>query len=238
MPYFLAGLALLLLLILAARRFASASPQRLAAAFRKTLGGLALTAAAFLFIRGAITLAIPLGVFGLSLLGKGVPGFGNPFGSTDKSPGQTSKVRSASLEMELDHDSGHMDGRCLKGRFAERPLSTLSDIELMELLDELRGGDVQDLSLMEAYLQWRMPAWRDQAAGGAPRAEKRRRGGRTASMTVEEARAVLGVSLGAEGAEIRKAHRALMMKMHPDQGGSNYLAARINEAKEVLLGHT
>ena len=236
MPYFLAGLALLLLLILAARGFASASPQRLAAALRKTVGGLALAAAAFLFIRGAIPLAIPLGVFGLSLLGKGVPGFGNPFGSADKSPGQTSKVRSAGLEMELDHDTGHMDGRCLKGRYAGRSLSSLSDTELMELLDELRGGDVQDLSLMEAYLQWRMPAWRDQAAGGGPRAEKRRRSGRTASMSLEEARAVLGVPLGAREDEIRKAHRTLMMKMHPDQGGSNYLAARINEAKEVLLG--
>ena len=236
MPYFLAGLALLLLLILLARGFASANPRRVAAALRKTFGGLALAAAAFLFIRGAIPLAIPLAVFGLSLLGKGVPGFGDPFGSADKSPGQTSKVRTDVLEMELDHDSGHMDGQPLKGRFAGRPFSALSDAELMELLDEMRGGDVQDLSLMEAYLHWRMPEWSDQFASG-PRAEKRRRGGRSASMSADEARAVLGVPLGAKEADIRKAHRKLMMKMHPDQGGSNYLAARINEAKEVLLDH-
>ena len=233
MPYFLAGLALLVLLILLARAYTRANPQALATTLRKTFGGLALAAAAFLFLRGAIPLAIPLGVFGLALLGKGVPGFGNPFGGADKSPGQTSKVRTAALEMELDHDTGHMDGQVLAGRFAGRPLSSLSEAEVIALVDELRGGDVQDLSLMEAYLQWRMPEWREEATKAEARSQRRRG---ASAMSADEAREVLGVPPGAKAEDIRKAHRNLMKRMHPDQGGSNYLAARINEAKEVLLG--
>ncbi|HYH71012.1 MAG TPA: DnaJ domain-containing protein [Methyloceanibacter sp.] len=234
MPYFLAGLALLVLLILLARAFTRANPQALATTMRKTFGGLALAAAAFLFLRGAIPLAIPLGVFGLALLGKGVPGFGNPFGGADKSPGQTSKVRTTALEMELDHDTGRMDGQVLAGRFAGRTLSSLSEAEVIALVDELRGGDVQDLSLMEAYLQWRMPEWREEATKAEARSQRRRRG--ASAMSADEAREVLGVPPGAKAEDIRKAHRNLMKRMHPDQGGTNYLAARINEAKDVLLG--
>ena len=232
MAFFLAGLALLVLLILLARAFTRANPHAVATTLRKTFGGLALAAAAFLFLRGAISLAIPLGVFGLALLGKGVPGFGNPFGGADKTPGQTSKVRTAALEMELDHDTGRMDGQVLAGRFAGRTLSSLSEAEVIALVDELRGGDVQDLSLMEAYLQWRMPEWREEATKAEARTQRRRGG----AMSADEAREVLGVPLGAKADDIRKAHRNLMKTMHPDQGGSNYLAARINEAKDVLLG--
>jgi DnaJ-domain-containing protein 1 len=140
--------------------------------------------------------------------------------------------------MELDHDSGHMEGKALSGRFAGRLLSTLSDTEAMELLDELHQSGAPEAAVMEAYLDWRLPGWRDQdqdstkrANGG--RARARARGTR---MSTEEAYAVLGIGPGASDDDIRQAHRRLMMKMHPDQGGSTYLAARINEAKEVLLG--
>jgi hypothetical protein len=236
MIYFLAGCALLVLLLVAGRKFAVADPRRLAGMMRKAGGAAALAAAGFLLMRGALPLAIPLAVFGLSLLGRGKwLGMGGPFGSSRKTPGQTSDIRTDRLEMRLDHDSGRMDGTCLTGRFAGRTLSTLSDGEAMQVLAELHSQRAPEAALMEAYLDWRLPGWRDDAEPSTGKAGARR--GRHANrMSAEEAYAVLGLDADAGEDAIRAAHRKLMMKMHPDQGGSTYLAARINEAKEVLLG--
>jgi len=157
---------------------------------------------------------------------------GEPFGAKRKSPGQKSGVRTSALEMLLDHDSGRMEGRCLKGRFAGRELSALVESELLQLLDEVRSTDPQGAVLMEAYLDRRMRGWRDRQTENW---EKAKRGPKGATMTASEAYDVLGLKSGAKEEQIRAAHRRLMMKFHPDQGGSTYLAARINEAKEVLL---
>jgi hypothetical protein len=236
MAYFFAGCLLLVLLILAARGFSGADPRRLATAARKAGGAAALGAAGFLILRGALPVAIPLAVFGLSLLRRG-GGFGaGPFGGSP-TPGQTSDVRTDKLDMTLDHDSGQMDGTCLTGRFSGRALSSLNDAEVMEVLHIFRAEGAQEAALVEAYLDWRLPGWRDRedearAKSGGPGRGRGARGG----MSAEEAYAVLGIGPGASDEDIRQAHRRLMMKMHPDQGGSTYLAARINEAKEVLLG--
>jgi len=212
---------------------AKANPRRLALVLRRGGGVLALAAAGFLAIRGALPIAIPLAAFGLALVGGGrLGGLGGVLGSSRKSPGQTSHVGTERLEMELDHDTGHMDGKCLAGRLAGRALSSLSDREAIELYQEFLADGHKEASLMEAYLDWRVPDWRDQSSD--TRAERRSRA--KSRMTPEEARAVLEVGPDASDEDIRQAHRRLMMKMHPDLGGSTYLAARINEAKEVLLG--
>ena len=233
MAYFLAGCALLVLLLLAVRAFSGADPRRLAAATRKAGGAAALGAAGFLILRGALPVAIPLAVFGLSLLRGGGLG-GGRFGGSP-SPGQASNVRTDKLEMTLDHDTGHMDGTCLAGRFSGRALSSLSDAEAMELLHTFRSDGAQEAALIEAYLDWRLPGWRDHEDGAEAKSGWGRRRA-SGGMTPDEAYAVLGLGPDASGEDIRQAHRKLMMKMHPDQGGSTYLAARINEAKEVLLG--
>jgi hypothetical protein len=235
MAYFLAGCAVLVALILLARLLVKADPHRLASVLRKAGGVAALALAGFLILRGALPVAIPLAVLGFGLLRKGLP-FGGPFGSADKTPGQKSRIRTDRLEMELDHDSGEMDGRCLSGRFAGRQLSALSDRETLELLAELEQEGAAEASVLEAYLDWRLPGWRDSAQSEEAEARARQHKGRSGGMTADEAYAVLGLGPGASPDEIRQAHRKLMKKLHPDQGGSTYLAARINEAKEVLLG--
>jgi len=165
------------------------------------------------------------------------PGLDGLFRAHRKSAGQKSGVRTETIEMVLDHDSGRMEGRCLKGRFAGRDLSSLRDAELLQLLEGIGSADPQGAALLEAYLDRRFPGWRDRRAGGSARAgaqqQPRDRSGR---MDHKEAYDVLGLKPGAGEADIRSAHRRLMMKLHPDQGGSTYLASRINEAKDVLLG--
>ena len=238
MPAFLAGLAALLLLILGARLLASANPQKLAVGMRMAGGILLLLVAAFLLARGAFPLAIPLAFFGLALLGLPVRSWFSSGGlfSSRKSPGQKSEVRTDALEMVLDHDSGEMEGRCVKGQFAGRTLSSLNEADLLVLLAELRGTDAQGASLIEAYLDRRAQGWREGRAEEAAKEQARApRGGRI-RMSREEAYEVLGLNKGAGEDDIRAAHRKLMMKVHPDQGGSDYLAARINEATDVLLG--
>ncbi|MEM9590839.1 MAG: DnaJ domain-containing protein [Pseudomonadota bacterium] len=232
MAYFLLGCALLIGLLLLARMIVRANPKQLAGGIRK-VGAVGLFAVAgFLALRGALPLAIPLAAFAMSLIagGGGVGSFG---GSAEKSEGQASHVQTERLEMELDHDSGYMDGRCLEGKFAGRALSSLSENEAIELYNSFQSDGLKEAALMEAYLDWRVPDWRHKAEAASDHGQSG--GFAKGRMSVEEARAVLEVAPNASEEDIRQAHRRLMMKLHPDQGGSNYLAARINEAKDVLL---
>jgi hypothetical protein len=164
------------------------------------------------------------------------PGFEGLFRAPRKSGGQKSGVRTDTLEMVLDHDSGRMEGRCLKGRYAGLDLSSLRDAEVINLLEEIGDTDTQGAALLEAYLDRRCKRWRERRSAGGTKEEPRQQHDQTGRMSRNEAYDVLGLKPGATEAEIRGAHRRLMMKLHPDQGGSTYLASRINQAKDVLLG--
>ena len=165
-----------------------------------------------------------------------LPGFEGLFRGPRKSAGQKSGVRTDTLEMVLDHDSGRMEGRCLKGRYAGREFASLREAELLRLRDEIAGTDSQGAALLEAYLDRRCKGWRERRSAGGSKEESRAPRDQTGSMSRKEAYDVLDLRPGATEAEIRAAHRRLMMKLHPDRGGSTYLASRINEAKDVLLG--
>lgn len=78
----------------------------------------------------------------------------------------------------------------------------------------------------------------DGSGGGAPRSDAGGSGGATRGhgrMTREEALAVLGIKEGATREEVTAAYRSLMKRIHPDRGGSAYLAAKLNEARDLLL---
>ncbi|MGB8741610.1 MAG: DnaJ domain-containing protein [Xanthobacteraceae bacterium] len=231
MPFIL-GVAVLVLLLLAGNSFTKANPKQVAALLRKLGGALALIAAGFMVLRGEIAVAIPVGLFGFGLLGWSthwMPSFGS---RAQKSTGQTSQVRTAFLDMQLDHDSGKMRGRVLAGRYEGVSLDALDMPALAGLFKEI---DDDSRSLLAAYLDRRNAGWREHAQadagarsgwGGPPRSGK---------MTEEEAYQILGIQPGATTQDITRAHRTLMKKLHPDQGGTTYLAARVNEAKDVLL---
>jgi hypothetical protein len=203
---------------------------RLGARVLKAGGGLlSIGMAVFLGLRGEIGIAIPLGAFGLGLLGWvpfGPAGFSD---RTQKSGGQTSRVRTAFIEMALDHDSGAMGGLVLAGRFQGRTLESLDTKALVELLTEI---DDESRALLVPYLDRRDAGWREHAQGDAAAGRPAASSGK---MSEQEAYQILGLEAGASADAIARAHRTLMKKFHPDQGGSTYLAARINEAKEILL---
>lgn len=230
MPTLLLGVAILVVALWLMHSFAKANPQHLVRVLKASGGVGALAGAAFLAVRGQISFAIPLGFVGLGLLGWspfGPAGFGR---RTRKSPGQTSRVRSAFLEMELDHDSGRLSGRILAGRYEGMALDALEVPVLVGLLETI---DAESAALLATYLDRRDAGWREHAQGDA--AAGRGAPPRGGPMTQEEAYQILGLQPGASAEEIGRAHRTLMKKLHPDQGGSTYLAARVNEAKDVLL---
>ncbi|MBL6458802.1 hypothetical protein JMJ55_26070 [Belnapia sp. T6] len=220
----LGGLALGLWLL---RAFATASPAAIRKAGLWLLGLIGAGLAVLLLASGrgpqaiwALTLVAPL-------VWRRVQGwlaarrFGRPTGDA------ASTVETATLAMRLDHATGLMTGRVLRGAQTGRELGELGLPELLDLLADCRGADPDSVPLLEAWLDRSHPDWRE--TGAQPESS----GG---PMSRAEALAVLGLDESAGPEEIRNAHRRLMRNVHPDHGGSDWLAARINQARDVLLG--
>jgi hypothetical protein len=228
------GAAVLIAIWWVAKLFAGASPQLLASYMKKGVGAASLALAAFLMMRGRIDMALFVGGFGAWLMGWA---YSHPLAQWTRSwrtsEGQQSNVSSTMLEMRLDHDSGRMEGKVLAGRFAGRSLDELQPLDLDALRVELLAADADGVRLLDAYLDRRFPgrgehadADRDARSGGPAKA---------GAMSEKEAYDILGLEPGAGPDAIRAAHRTLIKKLHPDAGGSGALAARVNEAKDVLL---
>jgi hypothetical protein len=235
MPLIVA-LALLVAFALGVAWFLRANPSTLARLARPILivlgalgvGGLLVLAVAFL--PGLLPELFGLaGVVVTALIVRAArrqttsAGFGSPGAG-----GQRTETRTAFLQAWIDHATGDVGGSVLQGRFVGRTLDGLADAELLELHGEC-ARDPDSLKVLEAYLDRRLgAAWRrtQEAPLRNPRVD----------MTRQEALSVLGLAESASPDDIRAAHRRLIQRVHPDVGGSADLAARINRAKDVLLG--
>lgn len=204
-----------------------ANPRRVVRALRWIVGGLAAAGGVFFLLRGRVEVALVLGTVAVSVFRFGRIG---PlvFEGTEPSEDNVSSVRSRYIAMTLDHGTGAVTGKVIYGEFQGIDLINLGENETRRLLTAV-SGDPDSLALLETWLDKNRAGWREwfeshPAAGpGDPIDED--------AIAYE----VLGLKPGASAEEIRAAHRKLMMGVHPDHGGSDFLASKINEAKDRLL---
>jgi hypothetical protein len=229
------GLILLFLLVQAIKQFGRMDAATAARIVRHGGGVVGMIGALLLVLRGRIGLAAAVASMVANFAGWKTPGGASPGGFSNVGvggggrAGRSSIARSAMVEMRLDHASGVMTGTILSGAYGGRAVETLSRPELVSLRRELARDDPDGVSLLEAYLDRRFAGWRE-----ADQGQRQRRGG-DGAMSRREALEVLGLTEGAAAADIIRAHRTLMKKFHPDHGGSTTLAARVNQAKDVLM---
>ncbi len=232
LPYLLIAGLLAVAALYGLRALRKANPATLVRQVKLGAGIAAGAVTLFLLSRGSFSSAI--GMAGLAVWLLADAGFRPWPGQGGTRSGNVSRVKTDHLEMELDHASGRMSGVILKGFFKGRRIERLRPVELAHLWQDCRFVDPQSAQLVEAYLDKVHPTWREDLA----RAEAQAPRGADGRMSRGEALDILGLKEGASGEDIRKAHRELMLRMHPDRGGSTYLAAKINEAKEVALGES
>ena len=154
---------------------------------------------------------------------------GSSASAMPKSNGQISTIRTEYFLMELDHDSGNMDGSVLRGSFSERRLSDLSLEELLKILSECQD-ETDSAQVLVAYMDRSYPDWGDSFEGDSYENQ-----GLEAQIDHKLALEILGLEEPITQEDVIKAHRQLMQKLHPDRGGSDYLAKKINLAKDFLV---
>ncbi|MDJ0447994.1 DnaJ domain-containing protein [Methylocystis sp. JR02] len=228
----LMGFFALALTLFALKAYTKASPAILARMIRRGGGFLLMALGGLLLARGRIDFGLALGAAGLWIMGRS-----ERTGLRNAGAGGAgvSRVRSAMIEMELDHATGAIRGMILAGRNEGKRLDALTRPALLDLYNMCLRDDPDGARLLEAYLDRRFAGWRAasdpnrDSGGGETRAR------RAGTITEDEAYEILGLKKGAAAADIARAHRDLMKKLHPDLGGTTDLAARVNEAKDVLM---
>ncbi len=233
--YLLLGLLILAGIVIMLRAHASASPASLTRAVQRTAIISAALGALLLLFR------VPLG-FILVGIGAIMPlmlrwrALWPAFDSSPNQPaGRTSRIDTRYLRMALAHDTGALDGLVLAGKHRDKLLSKLTLEQLFEVRADCLTDDPEGVPLIEAYLDRIHGAdWR--GANSGQRSSDNTSSSRTSTaMTREEALQVLGLAPEASDAEIREAYHGLIQKLHPDHGGSDYLAAKVNQARDVLI---
>jgi hypothetical protein len=231
MVAFIAGLILLYVLLYGVKQFSRLSPPAAARLVRQGGGALGLLGALILLLRGSIVLASLLASAALGFAGwRNAANLGALFRGPQSKKG--SAARSAMIEMRLDHATGQMSGWVLAGPMKGQSLDMLSRPACLELYATCLRDDPDGARLLETYLDRRFAGWREAAKGEG---DARRAQSSAGVMSEKEAYETLGLAQGASPEEITRAHRALMKKLHPDHGGATSLAARVNQAKDILL---
>lgn len=244
----LVGLVVLVIVVQVLRWFANVEAKTARKAINWGVVALIALVIVFLAATGRLSAALAglfaLGAWGLRMLSFVHTGrqfasmfrsfrFSSGFGNAAAAGPQASEVESAYLRMYLDHDSGAMDGEVKQGRFQGRRLKGLDLTALLAFLQEV-SADPDSVGLVEAYLDRTHPDWRQTAGSGESSAANPPS---SSTMTAEEAYRILGLEAGAGNDDIKAAYRRLMGQLHPDHGGSDYLAAKVNQAKDFLLKH-
>ena len=250
-PYLILGIAILTGVILTGKWLASAEPKQIIKAFK--IVGIAVVVVLIMFFAATgrvlwIFYLLPILIPWL-LRFRAAARMAKNFSRMSKggSTGQSSDVETKYLRLSLDHDSGAMAGEVLIGDYAGQRIEEMELSDLIELTAECVAQDEQSAQILEAYLDRTYPDWREQVeaeaqgkSGGENRHEHGRGWGPKAQqdgMSQNEAYEVLGLSPGATEKEIKEAYHRLISNLHPDHGGSTYLAAKINQAKDTLLQH-
>jgi hypothetical protein len=195
----------------------------------RQMGGFALIGTGVtLATTGRFLPAVPCVLGGLWLLG-----YLQVRGLKNWSTSNVMRQRSQMLDIGIDGSTGRVSGTVTAGAFSGRALDSLSREECYRLAQDLNDQDLTGLRLFAAYLDGRFPGWREDLQGRSHAGSRDK--ARPGVMTDKEAYQILGLGPGADEAAIREAHRRLITKIHPDLGGSDALAALVNEAKDTLL---
>jgi len=248
LAYLLLGILGVWIAVTVLRNFTQADPATLSRMVQKGAGFFVIGAALSMLLSGKLAFAFLLAVLGFWLLGTSRPADGwfsfvnkrwfafAPFGLNRSIRSKRSKM----IEIILDEAGDPLQGYVRGGEFAGRGLDELTYAERLSLHEACQREDADGMRLLEAYLNRWFPGWRQAGEGNADAGRGRGSGNHgivpdSGPMTEDMAYEILGLRKQASRDEIVKAHRTLMQKLHPDHGGSTHLAARVNEAKDVLL---
>jgi hypothetical protein len=232
MQNFLSGLATLVVVLTLLQVFAGTALAQRAAKMRTTLGWAAVIGGGILLLRGQIAGAmgfLGFGAWALMQRPGALSGLGLPWMIF---AGRGERQMTPHLDVFVVPDTGRMRGKILTGFFAGRRVESLKPVELVHLLSDCQVADAASAHMIARHLDHAHPGWRDHAAGGKASSSSPLSG---AAMTPTQALDILGLQPGADEAEIRCAHKELMLKLHPDRGGSHTLATTVNAAKDLLL---
>ena len=238
MPRVILLLVIVFTLVVLVRRAQQQPPHKRRAAYLQIIVGSAVIGVVILTLMGkmhwvgaALTGLLVAARQLLPVLVRLLPALGGLRASGARSSSKQSEVASRIIKMTLDHDSGDLSGVVLESTFKGWLLSELNRQQLDELLSYCQHEDTDSAQLLASYLEQRFPE-------DAQDREETNRGGENGASPSSraEALAVLGLQDDATEEDIIAAHRALIQKCHPDRGGNDYLAAKINQAKDQLLG--